>query len=298
MRILVPAVALIISSCRRESPAPVEEASADTVATVGTARLLKSDLEYATGTAGSRPASSVLESIMDEEALAQLARSEGLDRDPSVRAAVRRMLASRLMEKHLPETAITSEELAAAATSAAPAPPGSPRQHLAFLRQKFEDAGGEDEAVKKLKKARGAWLELAPDSARKGFGPLAVEYSDDSDTRYQGGDAGWIKAGERHVLLPPEVTTAAAQHSGTGLVSEIIRAAGAAWLVIVTEVKTPEPAAVVNPEQLRATLTAAKEQAAREALKRRAREAAPAKILIPQTDSAIPPAAPAPPKLP
>ena len=116
--------------------------------------------------------------------------------------------------------------------------PGIPRLRLAFLRQRFDEAGGETAAAAKLEKARAAWLALPPDASRNAFGPLAVEFSDDQDPRYQGGDAGWIKSGERHLLLPPEVTQAAAPVRAAGLLPDILKAGGAAWLVLVMEVQT------------------------------------------------------------
>jgi PPIC-type PPIASE domain len=201
------------------------------------------------------------------------------------------MLAARVREKHLVPREITDPEVTAA-LQATPAQPAQPRLRLAFLRHKAETAGSIDAAVAKLEEARTAWLALPEEARSKGFGTLAVQYSDDPDTRYQGGEAGWITSGERHVLLPQEATAAAAALNTAGMVPEILRASGAAWLVLVMETGTQsKPGA--TPEAIRARLQAEHETAARQTLVQRALQASPVRILKPQPQEAARPPQPA-----
>lgn len=279
MRILLlSTAALLLCSCGQKIPPASGAPPADAVAMVGGTAVLQSDLDHALKESGSVPPAEVLKRLAEEESLARLAVSEGMDQDASVRAAIRRMLAARISEKHLPAVADITDEEVAAAMKAAPAPASQPRLRLAYLRHKTETAGSLDAAVAKLEEARTAWQAL-PDAERaKGFGALAVHYSDDNDTRYQGGEAGWINSGERHVLLPPEATTAAAAAGKSGMIPDILRTADAAWLLLVMETATQtRPGA--SPEAVRARLRAEREAAARRSLTERALQSAPVRIL-------------------
>ncbi len=285
------AVTLVLVCCRREPGKTATPLPADAVATVGPAVLVRTDLDHALASAGARPPADVLRALADDEALAQLAVKEGLDRDPSVRAAIRRMLGARLLEKEASPVTVTDAEVAAA-VKALPLPAARPAtRHLAFLRRKYQNDTEKAEAKAVLEKARAAFQALPADPQRSGFGPLAVEASDDGDTRYQGGDAGWAVDGTGHLLLPAEATRAAAALSAPGLVAEIIFTKEAAWLVLVSGIK-PAASAPVDAAKVRATLLAEKEKAQRENLARRAREAAPVTLLVtPPTPAAQVPAA-------
>lgn len=281
MRILIlSAAALLLASCGQKTPAPSAPSPADAVAMVGGTPVLQSDLDFALQDSGALPPAAVLQRLTEEESLARLAVAEGLDQEASVRAAVRRMLATRALEKHLVRREITDAEVTAA-LQATPAPPAQPRLRLSFLRYKAETAGSIDAAAAKLEEARTAWLALPEAERTKGFGGLAVQYSDDPDTRYQGGEAGWITSGERHVLLPPEATAAAAALNQTGLVPDVLRASDAAWLLLVTETGT-QTRPGTTPEAVRARLQAGQESAARQSLLQRALQASPVRILKPQ----------------
>lgn len=302
--ILLLPLLLLPAACQKESPARSASVPAGTVATVGEAALLPSDLEHALSFAPGRSRAETLLALTDEEALAQLARAEGLADDPSVRAAIRRMLAARLREKHQTSLTITDAEVAAAALAEKSPPAAPPKLRLAFLRQRFDNAGSESAAVAKLEEARTKWLALPADASRIAFGPLAVEYSDDADTRYQGGDAGWISAGARHLLLPPEATAAIAPRHEAGLLPDIIRTRDAAWLLLVENIQQPA-AAPPDAAAVKARLSAARSAAEEASLLARARAAAPVKILIPAPEvpgapgaPLAPPPSPAPPGLP
>lgn len=286
MRLILCLSLLLFTACQKEPPARTAGPPSDAVATVGSSAILESDLDHALTHNGGRSRAETLQTLTDEEALAQLARAEGLAEDPSVRAAMRRMLAARLREKHSAEITVSTEEIRNTADGDL-VPPVRVRQRLAFLRQKFSEAGGAEAAGAKLRVAREKFDALPPAPSRAGFGPLAVEYSDDNDTRYQGGDAGWIIRGERHVLLPAEVTAAAASVESPGLLPDVILSSDAAWLLLVAEVKAPS-SPEVNSEQIRARLAAATSAAREKSLLEKARTAAPVKVLIPIPAEPVP----------
>lgn len=292
---ILPALLFLLCSCGGKPAGDSAPAPGDAVAAVGGKTLLQKDLDHAVEQAGSRPAADVLRLLAEEEALAQLAVSEGLDKEPSVRASVRRMLAARVSEKYTGPKSVTDAEVAAvlaAEASAAPAP--KPRLHLAFLRQTVDSAGSMDAAVARLEEARTAWKALPEEERGRGFGTLAVNFSDDADTRYQGGDAGWILQGDRHLLLPPEATAGASALSEAGLVPEIVRTGNAAWLVLVLE-KAESPLPKPNLEVVRARLAAERAAADRKALLEKALQVSPIRILKQQSTTRAPAAVPSPP---
>jgi hypothetical protein len=289
---------LTLSSCRQEAAQEAAVASPDTVAMVGKVPLLQKDLDHAVALAGGRPAADVLTELTREEALAQLAAAGGLAEDPSVRAAVRRLLAARLREKHEATATVDPAEVAAALEKEqAQAPVVPPHYQVAFLRQQFVNAGSRDAAVGALEKARADFLALPADPARQGFGALAATVSDDADTRYQGGDAGWISQGKNHVLLPRALTDALTARTEPGLLPGIIESSDAAWLGLVMRIKTPE-APRISPAQVEARLLRERETAQAEDLIGKALAAFPVTILKPAAPAnagTTPPVPPTPP---
>jgi hypothetical protein len=272
-------VAGVLISCHQQPSASSRAIPADAVALVGDTALLQSDLDHAQTLAGARPPASVLDDLVSSEALARLARAEGIDQEPSVRAAIRRLLVTRLQEKHLAPAEVTAAEITSALQKE-PSPVARPAaSRIAFLRKRFANSTEQTAAVASLEEARAVYQSLAADPNRSGFGPLAVTFSDDNDTRHQGGDAGWITAGNSHLLVPAEVVSAAAALSSPGLVPAIIQSSGAAWLVLVIEVKASAAAPVDSP-QIRTRLLAGKEAEARANLTTRAMTASPATLLV------------------
>lgn len=280
----------LLTSCDQKKSASSPPLPAGAVAMVGDSALLQSDLDYAQSLSGDRAPAAVLDDLVSAEAMARLARAEGIDQEPSVRAAIRRLLVTRLQEKHLTSQDITAGEMSAAVQDAPPPPARPATSHIAFLRRRYANSGEQNAASASLEEARAAYQALPADPTRSGFGPLAVTFSDDNDTRYQGGNAGWITANSTHILLPPEVVTAAVALPGPGLVPGIIQSSGAAWLVLVMEVKS-SAAVPLDPAKLRLRLVARKEAEARAKLASHATLASSVTLLQKPVAPPAPPAA-------
>ncbi|MCB1095509.1 MAG: hypothetical protein KDN22_08000 [Verrucomicrobiae bacterium] len=284
--ILPTALAALIVSCSdNHSAAANTDDSAmpdEAIASIGSKYwLLKSDLAYYKESTGSRSAEVSLDTLIDEQVLAANAKEEGLAEMPQVRAAIRRLLASAYLEQFATETpVVTNDEVEAAWNASGDrfVVPASAR--IAVLRQKL-DGTETQAALEKLAKAREAFLSLPESVSRRGFGTLAVDFSDDPNTRFQGGDYGKVVAGQAHVCLPLEVVATACATQNVGLVNEPIVAAGAAWLVLVSE-QAPaarRPLVEVAP-QLRHELEADAAARQHSELLSAARGKQPAKILI------------------
>lgn len=282
-------IALGLIGCNKPQPA-APPPPADAVAMVGTQPILQVELDHARSLNPAKSAAAVLEEIAAEEALAQLAGAEGLTNDPSVKAAIRRLLASRIKEKHLTPHQPTDDEIAEAlANQQAAAPPPKSERRLAILRILFDTAGSEEKAVNQLKDAMARY---GPDNS-PGFGALAANASDHTDTRYQGGDAGWIAEGETHPLLPAAVNQAAADLTNTRQPSDVIVANGAAWIVMFWDTRQAAAPRAPTKAAVAALLRQQHEQANAAELITQSKQRYPVTILRPQ-DASTPQAPPVP----
>lgn len=164
------------------------------------------------------------------------ARAAGLDRDPELVAAFDRALVRRLdeqwVETHRADLVVTDEEIAAAyaARQESFRLPARSRAALIWIAA----AKGSDRAAARRR------AEKALDEARKlpstpaDFGALAVTYSEERASRYQGGDIGWLTAGEA-TRWPPEVIAAILALESPGALSPLVETADGFYLVRLIE---------------------------------------------------------------
>jgi peptidylprolyl isomerase len=163
------------------------------------------------------------------------ARAAGLDRDPELVASFEKALVRRLdenwIEEHHAELAVTDEEVAAAYAGRQESfrIPARSRAALIWIAA----AKGSDRnaarrrAEKALEEARR--LPLAPPN----FGALAVTYSEERASRYQGGDIGWLATGEA-TRWPPEVVNAIFALESPGALAPLVETAAGFYLVRLT----------------------------------------------------------------
>lgn len=223
-----------LSSCEKEredSPSASGKAPDSAVAQVGERWLLEEDLVLKLEQRKGLSAEQALGELIEEEALAQAAERESLVDPATLRAAQRRLLASRYLEgrqgmEEPTEARLREKWLEEQEKWRVPA-----RARVAVLKLNEEEG-----VLQRLQEARKTFSELPADPQRRGFGPLAVSSSEEPNTRYQGGEVGWIVAGEDHVLLPKAVTEAVFARKEAGLLATVLSAEGSAWLVLVQEV--------------------------------------------------------------
>ena len=263
---LLLALTLVCSSCGKKNQT-VAEAPLDALVQVGNAWIFPSDLDHLQQTARLPNATLALDRLISEETLAQSALGEGMDRDPSVRAAIRRLLATRYLEKHLsnPPT-ITDEQVRAEWEASGDRFNVPAAARIAVIRKRFE-AGGEEEARQYLMTVLEEYRSTPDRETQKHFGPIAANFSDHQDTRYQGGDCGWVNAGEAHAILPQEVVQRATAQGHPGLLNEVILEDSEAWLILVSEARasTKEPFLNTAP-RLRRELESSSTRSARDLL--------------------------------
>lgn len=224
----------------------------------------------------------LLEEMIVEESLVQRAKAAGLDQTPAYQRAMREFLITRLRESELPAllekaSVISDADLNAAVQEAAPRMGQPAARRLAWLRVTFDDQSepARASAVTRLKEAAERWRQLPPDPARAGFGSVAAEFSDDPDTRYQGGDLGWMADAAQDARLPAAASAAAATLTKPGSLTETILLTGSACLILLQASREALPAAPsAIRDRVRHELTARRRAEAEAAFRTSARSEA------------------------
>jgi parvulin-like peptidyl-prolyl isomerase len=169
----------------------------------------------------------ILDDVIERRVLALNARRAGYESEPALRAELEQVLGRRfereLLRAHAPDLLVTAEEVEAeyrgnldrytepervqAALIWVPVPPGATPETRARLRARAEQA----------------WQEARDPSAASGtFGALAVRYSSDFESRYRGGDIGWLERDSTDPRWGNAVARAVFALSEPGDLSEVI----------------------------------------------------------------------------
>jgi len=242
-------IAVLVAGCRREvPPQPSQEVFAPVgLVNVDGTPLLREELEeeLARRTARRDDADfdAVLEEAVQRQRLVAEARRIGLDREPATRRAMEGVLIARLKELQLEPRYAGSQ----GASNTAPVPqdplPGGPvsgqLSRVAWLRLRFNprsSAERRDAVRERMNEARAQALALGPDV--EGFGSLAIDYSDDDDSRGAGGDLGWLP--DSGTMLPggEAVARALADLRTAGEISPVIEGWDAFHLLRLMERRT------------------------------------------------------------
>lgn len=294
---------VVLTGC---SPPPEDKAAviaADVVATVGTTAIPVEDFIAHAMIRGAGDDSDsrkqVLEELISETALAEQARRQGLDQTPEYRRAVRQLLISQLEEKSLQPQLLAAETVTDAEvkahSKAAATQPGEIQRCYAWLLVKFGTADRE-EGLARLAAAQAKITATPQEVTPAGFGQIAAEFSEDTDTRYQGGVIGWFTQKQVPSRLSPQVAQVAATLP-TGQVSAPIDHPEGACLLLATAEK-PVTAPALDPmaqaRQTRYELVQSRQKSLREAFRASARQESTVKINEAALDAAVIPATPAP----
>ncbi len=144
----------------------------------------------------------LLEEMIDYETFVVKAIEAGLDKDPEFVRSYRNLLVGRFKQWNLTPriegVVITEEDITAHYEENADAYTRPAKVRLAFLYLKTTSmtSGGKRAALlARMTKAREKALNLKD---VRGFGPLAITYSEDQVTRYKGGDIGWVQEGRKY----------------------------------------------------------------------------------------------------
>jgi len=241
--------------CGREAEAPPPETP---LAQVGDVALTEQDFAFevrrrqASGRA-TGDAATILQEMVERQAMLQRAAASAVADDPEVRREVENSLLAQWLQRELQtrKDRVTVSEADLQAVYEANAQEWTrPRQvRLAMLfrsRRARDDAQAVEKIKADLRRAVAAYRadsEAATNNGRmQGFGKLAIDHSEDTVSRYRGGDLGWLETGRTDARWPSEVVSAGCALE-IGAVSEVIETANGFYVVM----KTDERDAQVTP---------------------------------------------------
>ncbi len=179
----------------------------------------------------------LLEHLIDHQVQLNAAEAAGIPDEPEFADLVERMLIQRLRERELEasldDMAITDAEMVQYYEANQDQFTRPERRQIALIRidrPAREEDGDLESLQAKAAEARAAAESLPADVPH--FGAVAVDYSNDRGSRYQGGVVGWlVDSGQTQYRLEPEVISAAFALEVAGEISPVIETASALWLV-------------------------------------------------------------------
>ena len=245
-RCVVVAIALGLSNCGDEKKAP------DSLARIGDKEITVEEFSRQWSMLQkSSPVPVDCEELLNEminrEVMIQAARKAGLADDPEVMNAMNEALIATLkarkLDAEVAAVEVTDVELRKAYELGGDRFVSPERVRLALL---YVDGGSDG------RQRVQAALDLAKTSAESpGFGAVAVKYSEDQETRYRGGDLGWIERGEYPKRIEAAVIEAGFALREKGQISEVIPGTKGFYLVKLLD---RQPTSVVPLERVAADL--------------------------------------------
>ena len=194
---------------------------------------------------GNDPAqkAALLQEMLDHFAMVQKAQALGLDQDPELRRSWENMLISKLrasqLEPQLTNAVPTPAQIQAYYQSnlANLTEPAMRRGAILFAEVPAKTSDERKAQLKqRLTEARmKALAQVTNDPAARGFGALAVEYSEDQTTRYRGGDIGWIQAGRGDARFDKLALDTLFALPQSGDLSDVLETPRGYYLVKLTE---------------------------------------------------------------
>jgi len=196
----------------------------------------------------------LLDSMIDRLVQLEAAGRAGVTEEPEFRDLVERMAIQRLREirldQSLQQADVSDTDVADYYQSNIEQFTRPERRQVALIR--ISRSARDDEAAVEALRAR---AQAARDAALgvadqvEHFGRVAVDYSDDRSSRYQGGVVGWLVADDRsRYRLDPALLEAAFELTDAGAISPVIETGQGFWLLrlVALERARQQPLAQVS----------------------------------------------------
>ncbi len=190
-------------------------------------------------------AEELLRELVEREVLAQNAVNAGLMDDPEVREQMRDVLIAKFKERQLTpqleEVEVSEEEVEAAYEKEQTGLTRPEQVRLAILYASSapgEKRDGDDEARLRLEAAAELARQQDLQSEKgevKGFGPLAVNHSEDQESRYRGGEIGWVERGRFPGRLDKAAIETGFSLKTPGQISAVVTASNGCYVVKLLE---------------------------------------------------------------
>lgn len=169
----------------------------------------------------------LLESVIRRRVLAQRARMAGYEADPELRARLEQILGERFerdqLREHARDLLVTPEEIEAEYRRNLERYTRPERVQVALIWMPVPPSATAAARARVRARAEQAWREAQDRSAAAGtFGVLAMRYSSDFESRYRGGEVGWLERGASDPRWGEAVASAAFALSEIGDLSEVV----------------------------------------------------------------------------
>ncbi len=212
--------------------------------------------------------SALLDEMIARELALQKATALGLQKNSDVQRNYEEMLIGELKDRELvPQVEgakVSQQEIEAAYARdiAKYTQPAKTRLAIVYMKldrkaNNVELKAGIEAKMAEAQKAAAGLTEFS-----KGFGAVAMDYSEDHASRYRGGDVGWFDHDAAVFRLPKEVVQAGLELQQVGQVTPIIRTSKGLYLVMKTDSReaTVTPLARVSGSIERRLLAEKKQQ--------------------------------------
>lgn len=200
---------------------------------------------------------SLFEEFLDHVAFVEQCKALGLEKDPIVRKSYENLLISRLraiqLEPRLTNSMPSRAQIEEYYQTNLVAFTEPAKRHGALL---FLEVPGKSSAERRaqirarIEEGRTKAMELVrQNSNTRGFGAIAIEYSEDQPTRYRGGDIGWIEEGKRgHASYDSAAIEALFSLQKPGEFSQVLESPKGLYVVRLLELreKQSKPLATVE----------------------------------------------------
>lgn len=235
--LVIVGVVLYFSFFTGKEP-PDHDLEKDVVAIVGPRKITTDQFMEESKRRSTRPEKldkqTLLDEMIDYEAILVKAMEAGLDKDPELIRMYRNMLVGRYKQQYLTpqieSASISDEDIRNHYDNHLPQYTQPSRIRLAILYMAVHHTMSEETKLavrEKMQEAREKAMNLTDVSD---FGALAIEYSEDQSTRYRGGDIGWISKGLSYRWDQSIIDAGfALQHPGD--ISEIIETQDGLYLI-------------------------------------------------------------------
>ncbi len=194
----------------------------------------------------------LLDELVEREVFVQAARKAGFQNDREVQDLIRDVLVAKLKERTLTpqlEAATVSEAEVKAAYEASRAEFTTPeRVHLAVLFLQAPADSDQAASVRQRLETAQSRVRQASFAGAESFGALAVDFSEDQETRYRGGDLGWVERGRYPQRMERAVIDAGFALKEPGAFSDVIRGERGFYLVKLIERRAPSVAPLAGVE--------------------------------------------------
>jgi peptidyl-prolyl cis-trans isomerase C len=235
----------LLAGCSRQEPAAPQY-----LAKVGSRLITAQDLiqEVERRRAAKRPVPNkeeLLREMITSEALLQRATKAGLQNEPQLQREIANLIIGRLRERELTpqveKVSVTAEELQTAYQEniARYTQPAKARLAILFLEASSNTSAAKrgelrDRLLEARRRLDNEKASGGRGPAAGGFGSLAVEYSDETTSRYRGGDIGWLDMGRFSYRWPRQVLEAGYALE-KGAVSDVMDAQNGLYLIMKTD---------------------------------------------------------------